>query len=321
MRRSHPAFQASRRAGGVWLLMAAAAFGGSSTLELIESPVVDGPSIRLRELVRNPAELPAGWADRVVVESPAPGKAAEVTLPYLARALQKYPDMQDVVLRGQVQMTVKRTGSTISQERVLDKVRAYVLAHPRWKEAGAQVTCDPIASDVALSGSDADLAVASFATTGQPHRYVFHLSSPSGTETNALIPVHATVVPLQKVWVARKALPRGHVIAGDDLEQQALPPALGSECVPVDEELEGLELDRAVRVNEPLPRAAVMQPVCAERGDPVNVTITRGTLQVNLKARALATGRKGERILCLNENSKRRLTVKLTGAKEATVDI
>jgi flagella basal body P-ring formation protein FlgA len=320
MKRLYPALVA-RAVGGVWLLVVAAAFGGSSTLELIESPVVDGPGMLLRELVRNPSELPTGWADRVVADSPAPGKTVEVTLPHLARALQKYPDMQEVILRGQVHMMVKRSGLALSQERVLDKVRAYVLAHPRWKEAGAHVTCDPIAADFRLVGPDTDLDVASFSATGQPHRYIFQMKSSGGGETNAVVPVHATVVPLQKVWVARKALSRGHMIGADDVEEQALPPSTSSECILADEVLEGLELDRAVRANEPLPRGALLQPMCAERGDPVTVTITRGTLQVNLKAKALASGRKGERILCLNENSKRRLTVKLTGSKEATVDI
>ena len=49
------------------------------------------------------------------------------------------------------------------------------------------------------------------------------------------------------------------------------------------------------------------------------MTAKKNLLQISLRAKALGEGRLGDRILCMNEQSHRRLLVQLVGSKEATL--
>jgi flagella basal body P-ring formation protein FlgA len=217
-------------------------------------------------------------------------------------------------------MTVKRNGTSVAQEKLVDAVTGYVNSQPKWAGTDVHVSCDDTPGITAGSG-DVTVAIESFAADGPPGRYAFQAAVLVNGTKEKVVPVHATVAPMRKVWVARKALPKGHAIGPQDVELETLAPGASGDFLSNEESPEGLELDRSVRAQEPIYRHCVAQPMCVERGDTLSVNAVRGTLEVMMKAKALSSGRRGDKIFCLNEQSKRRLMVTLTNAKEGTVDL
>ena len=134
------------------------------------------------------------------------------------------------------------------------------------------------------------------------------------------VPVRTTIVTQARVWTLAASLERGHVISEADITETRVVSSKADGLVPAVESIIGLEVNRSLAAGQPLKRHYLVAPVCAQRGDRVEVHASRGGLQVSLRATALATGRKGERILCQNERSKRRFLVRLTGTRRAELD-
>ena len=53
--------------------------------------------------------------------------------------------------------------------------------------------------------------------------------------------------------------------------------------------------------------------MCAKRGEWVAINAIGRNLRITLRAKALANGRLGDRIMCVNERSNRQVLVELTG--------
>ncbi len=295
--------------------------GPPLVLHVAESPVVRGAQVSLRDVVRDAAALPSGWAERRLFEAPAPGEVREITLSGLAYALQKYVDMHAVTLRGPVQISIQRAAEPVlSREKLAALLVEYTRAYAPWAGASPRIECDPIPASLAAVKEGTSLRVLSLAPEGGPNRYVFQVVvAPDGPEP-VTVPVRATVIPSGRVWVTRRTIPRGAVLADEDLALRELCRPDLADFLPESESPAGLEVTRALRPDEPLPRYALLPPVCADRGDSILIIAERGPLLVTLRARALTGGRRGERIFCLNEQSQRRLSVRLTGAKQGVVE-
>jgi len=292
-------------------------------IDIMANPVVEGPDILLKDLAANPSGLPDGWEKRTIAKAPAPGKSSEYNLSSIAYALQKYPDMQDVVLRGNINFKVDRHGSSLAQEKISDAIKEYVKSHERWNGSEHKVSCEPVSESIEIAGDKPPvITVKAMEPYGKTNRYKFTVSLKGEEAQESTFAVNAKITENIKAWVSSKDLMRGHAIDIEDCELRSVDTDADSsvyfsESEPVD----GFELSKPVKAGEALTRSCLMPPVCAERGETINIKAVRGTLEVSLRAKALITGRKGDKIFCMNEQSKRRLTVRLIGPKEGTVDL
>lgn len=301
------------------LSLAGAAAPGETTLSIRRSVAINGPDVLLKELVQDPDNLPAGWADRSVLRSPAPCKPQLVPLTSIAYALQQYPDMDKIILRGDLNVTVERTGVELEHVRMIDAIRSYVAARESALEDAFDIEMVRVPRDFRVPQGEVSIQVLGYkpssADTGQG---TFDLLVTAADASAMPVTVVAKVTRLQETWVAREDLPGGHVIGIDDIEPLLLPIRVGARTpIPCSEAIEGLEVMRTIRAGQPILRDILNQPKCALRGDLINVTAARESLRVTLQAKALSYGRLGERILCLNESSKRRFVVELTGPRQA----
>ena len=291
-------------------------------IDIMANPIVEGPEILLKDLAANPSRLPDGWEKRTVAKAPAPGKSSEYNLSSIAYALQKYPDMQDVILRGCINLKVDRHGSSLAQDIISEAIKNYVKNNDKWRETEHKVTCEQISDSIVIAtDKPTAVTVKSMEPYGRTNRYKFVLSvQGEGLEENT-VAVNARITESIKTWVSSKDLMRGHVINMDDCEVRSITTDNdATEYFGQAELVDGLELSKPVKAGEALTRSCLMPPVCAERGDTINIKAVRGTLEVSLMAKAMVTGRKGDKILCMNEQSKRRLSVRLVGPKEGMVD-
>jgi flagella basal body P-ring formation protein FlgA len=303
--------------GGLPLWAGAA---GAQMIELRSNESVQGAMVLLRDIARSPNALPEAWRDREIVQAPQPGEPLQVSLTTIAAALNQYPDMQHVVLRGEARLSLQRVGALLAAEKLQDAIRAFAGDQPPWRSAELHVECEDADIEIPASEQDPEIRVLSMTSDDRPNHYRFSvtIATSGGSSRNAT--VTAKVEPMQKVWVATRSLARGHVLEAQDLDELWLPPDAAQPFLSGEDAVFGLEANRDIRARQPLAAHFLVQPVNARRGDTVNVTAMRGGLQVALRATALATGRRGERIMCMNETSRRRFLVRLTDVREATVD-
>jgi len=294
---------------------------GGLILELSPFQQVSGPEVMLKDIVKDPSSLPDTWRDRPVMKAPANDTPVEYGISAVASALQKYPDMQEVTLRGQVKMSVTRAGQALPLDQIEKAIQKYVSQNDTWRNQKVEIRCDPVNEKLSLSGNEPDFEVTSSKSLKKGNKHSFMLTvSEDGTEKQNLS-VTASVTPMIEAWVAKRMITRGQTLfAMDNVETQFLPSDSSDSIVPASEPIDGLEINNTINANQPLNRNSLVQPVCSQNGEQLNVNAEHGNLRIMMRAKALSTGRKGERIMCMNEQSKRRLLVRLTGPKEAKVD-
>ncbi|MBN1676876.1 MAG: flagellar basal body P-ring formation protein FlgA [Kiritimatiellae bacterium] len=289
-------------------------------LTLLPSAETTGPQVLLGELVGENAALPESWRERPVLTAPQPGLAERYAIETIAYALQKYPDMSDVVLRGKPSTRVVCKGRAMDGTQLAEVITQFVTSTAPWKGTPVQVECEPLRQPLTLPVGKLSFQVQGYEATGRAGQFRFHLALLVDGETTRTVPVEASVLPLEHVWVAARPLARGETLAPDLLTTQLLPMQSGEMgFIAADEDVAGLELERVLQLGQPLRRHLLRQPVCCRRGDHVSVLAVNGALQIQLQAKAMASGRRGDRILCMNERSKRRFLVELTGHKSGLV--
>jgi len=295
---------------------------GGLILELNTVQQVSGPEITLKDIVKDPTSLPDSWKERSVMKAPTSEMPVEYGIASIAYALQKYPDMKDVTLRGEPRMSVSRIHKPLDTARIEKAISKYTENNEPWKGKRFEIRCDQGAGKIPVYGENAELLVIKAKTlNAADNKHIFTLSIPGDTESNQTFDVTATVLPLSAVWVAKKTIGRGQPLSPvDNIEIQFLPDDQAGSLIPATESIDGFELSNTVSANQPVNRHFLIQPTCSQNGEQINVSVDRGSLRVLLRAKALSTGRKGERIMCMNEQSKRRLLVRLTGPREATMD-
>ena len=115
-------------------------------------------------------------------------------------------------------------------------------------------------------------------------------------QTNATITVDAEVKLPTEVVVARRTLPKGHIISESDIILQQVD-KIGSEDFFVDiNNAVGKETVKAVRELSPLTQSAVRLPLWVRRGDIVTVRAANGGILVRTEATALQDGVEGDTI-------------------------
>ena len=291
------------------------------TLHIRRLAQVHGPDVLLQDIVQLPSHLPKQWGDRTVLHSPNSDDPQDYSLADIAYALQRYPDMSHVMLRGQWKVTVRRETTVLDRELIREKVRAFVRQQPQWSDQEVAIDFLPFHDNVSIPYGELDIQVHQVSEASSSHTYKFDVDIHVDQDRIRTVRLKAKIVTQQEVWVAGRNLVRGELLSEGDLKRLVLPSTQVKDTHPQEiEELIGKEINRNVKINQPVLNRFLRPPLCARRGDTIKVSSSRGPLHVSLNARALGKGRLGERIQCMNEHSQRRLLVRLTAPQEAVVD-
>jgi flagella basal body P-ring formation protein FlgA len=299
------------------------AAGADHLIEVAPSLTVSGPDVLLREISANPALLPEGWGERAVMRAPEPGRRAEYSLVSIAYALQKYPDMSDVLLHGLNNIAVRRSGTGKGQGKIIQAVKSHILENPKWNSAPIDIQVEDLEEYVHIpENAEVEIAVSEGLPQREANRFLFETTIVNPSDSSRrIVPVYARIIPMVEVWTAVRPLAAGCFPGDGDVKAGLVPADAAGGYVPTTESIGGLELTRDADMNEPLSRRFMIAPVCARRGDVIEVTATHGAMTVTARATALATGRLGDHIFCINETSNRRLKVRLTDLRKAEIDM
>ena len=278
---------------------------------------VSGPDVLLSDLVANPSDLPAEWKTRSLGAAPAPGASITYTLRALAANLAPYTDMTTVSLNGPLHVTILRDGAMATPPALTDAIETYAHEHAPWVGKKIAVYCDPLKTPF-NAPTDAVIKVLSCELAHGTDCYRFEVAADLPERRMAQASVVARIAQLTTVWVLKHDMARGEVLSADDLEISLPPQSRSGRYLEATAHVIGLELNRAVRAGQCLESNYLLQPLCARQGEILEVATDDGALHIVMRAKALASGRKNDHILCLNEVSGNRLLVRLTGTREAT---
>jgi len=290
----------------------------AQTLILKSSVVAAGSQVKLREMLMDTTGIPEAWLDRVVFDAPTDSETETHPITSIAYALQQYPDMKSASLNGSISIRISRAQRKILAAEVRNAVKKYIddkaVDNKKYSlefaplRRGIWVPRGEISFDVTPSRMAKSMR--------QYNSYVVEVFIDANSVCT--IPVRVKKYLLEQVWVADRALDQGQLLHEDHLRSVLLPvERKGEKRIPVTEHIQGQEIDRALSQGSPILRNYLRTPLCARKGDYITVMAQQGNLQISLRAKALSTGRLGERILCMNERSKRQILVQLTGIQRA----
>jgi flagella basal body P-ring formation protein FlgA len=294
--------------------------GGESvqTLSMKSYVTVSESPITLDQLVDNPDALPTGWGERVIGAAPEPGKSLRLTLKHIATILQQYPDMSAVTLRGALRLDVMRVGVVLDQARLRETTESYLAQNSDWKDCIIQTELVRPADPIYVTSTNVSIQIDGFDYDARyaAHLFNYKLQNERGDIQRIQVPVRVKV-KLQ-VWVASRHIKQGAAIGPDDVRAEwVLTDIRGGRHVPIVEPVIGCEVERSILAGEAVPKLQLRQPVCVEKGAQVEILARRSGLSVRMRATALNRGRRGDRVVCLNETSKRQVVAILTGPGSA----
>ncbi|NCD34766.1 MAG: flagellar basal body P-ring formation protein FlgA [Spartobacteria bacterium] len=307
-------------------MLLTAAFTGWMSLHALSAQVLmirpeivaKSSTVYLRDILEDTASLPVSWLDRKVFDAPPCMDARDYDLTAIAYILQKYPDMGAASLNGPANVRVYRAKRLIQQEELHVAIEDFVATEEApdgdyridFRRSNRKVWIPSGQTEVRVRKSRSSNADR-FSDTYINDIYV------EGQKVCS-VPVHAAVVQLYDVWVAKSNLAQGHILQHDDLEIQKMElSAKGKQRILTAEDITGMEISRTILNGDPILKNYLRSPLCARKGDFITVVAQTGNLKVAVKAKALSTGRLGERILCNNQRSNRQFLVELTGINKA----
>lgn len=310
----------------LWKLSAAFLLAGflqshGQVINLQPDCVVDGASIRLRDLLIPGSELPNQWGGRVIADAPPSGSVCVLSLSQIATVLHGYEDMGAMILRGHPEIRVTSRTQTVDFDALDCAIDAYLAGKPDWQGRRLRVCRDQIPVSKVITGALEVEIEGLFEQDGDRPLQAAMVLRVDGRRIPERGPLMVPLVELHPFWVVVHPLQRGDVIRQEDVEVQwVLIPEGGSRYYPESEPITGMEVRRNLQVGALPVLGSLAAPTYAKRGEMVRVTATRGGLVVTLRAKALSDGRRDERISCVNEASGRRMYVRLIGVHEAVLD-
>ena len=326
METAHGIFQFLHRVGrlrrrlalGVLCLLAAGSVADAQVLEIEPRAIVSGASILLQDLVRAGTRLPDGWGTRSIAEAPAPRETKALSLTEVAQIMNAYDDMRNVVLRGRpiIQVSVKH--QTVNLDRMQQAVDDYVLRHAEWKGRRFEVTPGDVDMPQVPEGRQ-DLVVTGIGDVSAAGKTLADVRVVVDGQTYGK-GAQVELMETKPFWSATRPLARGQTLTAEDLEQRWISERDATRYYSADAPVVGMELRRSLQAGQMLASGMLAQPVCARRGEMVQVQSRRGGLTVSLRARALSDGRRDEHILCVNEQSGRKMQVRLVQPRSALLE-
>ncbi len=290
--------------------------GGAASAWVLELPAeleVAGPVVTLGD-VTGGATMPDEAADLVLVGKGLPGRTYRVTRRGLLRKLSGRRLADDVVLRGAETCVLTVTGTTVNGD-VLKGALAAVLQP--WLPASDDGSP---ASAVAVEGELPDVAVGSEwslelvnpgrLTPGRNLVPVKVASAGHAVRFTATVRCHA----YGEVPRLRTALRKGDPLLEEHVvwEWRNLSQVPNGAVVGRDA-LTGMCAARSLTAGDELREADLKRTPLVRQGDPVELVLGRGGVEVTLRATARQDGAAGQVVSVRNELDGRLVTARVTG--------
>lgn len=282
-------------------------------LYIKKSLEVTSREITLGDLVEDRSQIPAEWKTRRVLTAPPAGEVNYHALTTIAKALGRYTDMKAVTLSGEPVVSISRRERRIEKDEFYDPLMAYLKKHAPWSNKELDVKIINVPKNSRIPAGDTEYHISRIDQKTSKGYSVAYVIVMVDKVQELEVPVGIEIQQLTEVWVTTGTLERGHILSANDLRSEMHVVDATANYVSSSEDLSGHEVNRTVAAGDLLRRNVISKPTCAKRGEWVAINAAGQNLHITLRGKAMANGRLGEKIMCVNERSQRQVLVELTG--------
>ncbi|MDZ8117298.1 flagellar basal body P-ring formation chaperone FlgA [Pontiella agarivorans] len=287
----------------------------AETMMFLKSSVeVNGKDVLLGDLVVDSKLIPKDWAARRVMAAPPAGEATYYSLTAVAQGLARYEDMTRVTLSGEPVLTIARRDRVMEKDEFYKPLCDYLSKNEPWKNNDFDVNILNIPRNTRIPAGETTFEIKQFDRKTSKGYSVAYVSVMVDGMEEVEVPVGIEIQFLSEVWVVARNLERGHILTESDLRSEMHAIDSNGNYLSSQEQVTGYEVSRALTAGDLLRSNAVSKPLCVKRGDWVAINALSKNLHVTLRGKAMANGRLGDRIMCVNERSQRQVLVELTGS-------
>jgi flagella basal body P-ring formation protein FlgA len=283
-----------------------------TVLYLKKTVEVTSRDVLLGDLVEDKRLIPTTWASRRVIAAPSAGNVSYHALTAIAYGLARYDDMSDVTLSGEPVISVSRRERRVEKDEFYDPLMAYLKTAESWKDKDLEVKILSIPRNTRIPAGETTYQITRIDQKTSKGYSMAYIAVLVDNLQEVEVPVGIEIQHLTKVWVASRNLERGHILQDGDLRSEMHVVDATANYVSSEVELSGHEVNRPVTAGQLFRRNVVSKPMCAKRGEWVAINAIGQNLHITLRGKAMANGRLGDRIMCVNERSQRQVLVELT---------
>ena len=285
-----------------------------TTLYIKKTVEVSSREITLGDLVEDKSLIPTAWASRRVMAAPSAGDVSYHALTAIAYGLGIYDDMKDVTLSGEPVISISRRERRMEKDEFYDPLMAYLKKSAEWKDKDLEVKVINIPRNTRIPAGATDYQITRIDQKTSKGYSVAYVSVMVDKVMQLEVPVGIEIQQLTRVWVSTGNFERGHILGEGDLRSEMHVVDATANYISSSEYLAGHELNRTVGAGQLIRRNVVSKPTCAKRGEWVAINASGHNLHITLRGKAMANGRLGDKIMCVNERSQRQILVELTGS-------
>lgn len=283
-------------AGG--LILAAIPYGADAA-SLRSHTVVHGDMIRLGDLFDDAGPK----SEAVVLRSPAPGRKMTIEGRWL-RSLARAYRLSWAPARGHDEAVVERSSNPIEHSEIVSAVRR-AIEHRAGQTDPFEVTLDDPSLTIHLPiDTQASVSVRQLRFDKRSLRFSAILLAPADRPGARTVPVAGRIHPMVAVPVLARRLRNGEIIRKDDIKPQMMRrSSIGNSTVLDPEKIVGMGVRRTLRIDKPVRRGDIREPVLVSRNSLVIMKYKTANMLITAQGKARENGTRGETIRIQNTGS------------------
>ncbi len=279
------------------------------------SVIVEGDSVRLGDIFDD-----AGvYADRIVVNAPAPGRRLTLDVNFLAEAARLYRVNWRPTSRFD-RVVVERAGKTIPAAEIIQRLRGDLVAEGMPKNAQIELTNRNFEIHVPLHMStELDVRNVSYeAASGRFNALIMV----GGEQSPQRLMLTGRTYSTAPVPVLRRAISPGEIIRKDDIEIiHRREDQVARDAVTDPQRLIGTTPRTRLRAGEPVRDSETRLPVMVARNAQVVIRLVHGPMTLTAQGRAEDEGGRGDVIRVRNLQSNKTFEATVTGPDAVAVNL
>jgi flagellar basal body P-ring formation protein FlgA len=277
--------------------------------------IVEGDVVRLGDIFEDAGT----YADRAVVNAPAPGRRLTLDINFLAEAARLYRVNWRPMSRFD-RVVVERAGKTISAKEITQALRNELVAEGMAKTAQIELSNRSFEIHLPLNAStEMDVRNMSYDANSGRFNALLHVGGEQNPQRVMLSGRTYATTPLP---VLRRAMSPGEVIRKDDLEiVHRREDQMARDAITDPARLIGTTPRSRLRAGEPVRDSETRSPVVVARNAPVVIRLVHGSMTLTAQGKAEEDGSRGDVIRVRNVHSNKTIEATVVGPDIVAVNL
>jgi flagellar basal body P-ring formation protein FlgA len=294
-------------------LAIAIATADASTLR--NNVIVEGDVIRLGDIF----DEAGTYADRVIINAPAPGRRLTLDINFLADAARLYHVNWRPMSRFD-RVIVERAGKTIAAHDIIQHLRDGLIAEGMPKTAHIELSNRNLEINVPLQAST-ELSVRNVSYEAGSGRFNA-LVLIGGDQSSQRVMLTGRTYSTAPIPVLRRAISPGEIIRKEDIEiSNRREDQVARDAITDPLRLIGTTPRSRLRIGEPVRENETRAPVLVARNAQVLIRLVHGPMTLTAQGKAEEEGARGDVIRVRNMHSNKTIEAIVTGPDSVAVNL